>query len=145
MTILDPHTFIKYLLREFHFTSMVRMSQLGCFDSARDRSCDQVVLTFGLSLGHFVLEICFFFKKYGCATSRNIRWGRASRCRTRGPLDNLGRLTKEQHVTQSNRKGHGLQQLMHRRLSSMGKCGNRKRYCRSQRGQKSRVNAERHV
>ena len=59
-------------------------------------------------------------------------WGSASRCRTRGPVDPLGRLTKEQHGTQSNRNGQGLQKVMRRRLSSMGKCGNRKRYCRSQ-------------
>ena len=79
------------------------------------------------SLAHLV------FRDMDMRTPRNIRWGSACRCRTRGPLDPLGRLTKEQHVTQSNRKGHGLQQLMRRRLSSMGKCGNRKKYCRSQR------------
>ena len=53
MTILDQQTFIKHLLREFHFTNMVRMCQLQSFHSARDAGCDQVGLSFGLSFGHF--------------------------------------------------------------------------------------------
>ena len=43
-------------------------------------------------------------------------WGSASGCRTRKSLDPLGRLTKEQHGTQSHRNGHGLQKVMRRRF-----------------------------
>ena len=68
-------------------------------------------------------------------------WGNASRCRTRGPLDPLGRLTKEQHGTQSHRNGHGLQKVMRRRLSSMENVETVKGIA-DRRENKSRVNAE---